>query len=256
MRDDVLPVLMYHALNPGADNTDHFDPVYSVTAATFAMQLDWLQAQGYTSVRLDNAQSSQNKRVLISFDDGDATNLSVALPLLRARQMVAEFFITSDFVGQAGMLAADDVRELADAGMGVQSHGRSHRFLEDLTEDDMFAELRDSKLRLEAIIGRTVTAIAFPGGRGGNRECDAALRAGYRHVLGSRPGPNAGHGAHECYDRIAITRNLALRDFQALVEWRGLRPRLARARFRVLHIPKRLLGNDRYQRLRARLLAR
>lgn len=256
MAEPTLPVLMYHALHGDASDPKSFDPVYSVTQAAFKAQLDWLRANGYHSVRLDDPVDPRARQVVISFDDGDVSNVRVALPLLRERGMVAEFFITSDFVGQAGMLAADEVRELADAGMGVQSHGRSHRFLEDLTEDDMFAELRDSKLRLEAIIGRTVTAIAFPGGRGGNRECDAALRTGYRHVLGSRPGPNAGHRAHECYDRIAITRNLALGDFQALVEWRGLRPRLARARFRVLHIPKRLLGNDRYQRLRARLLAR
>lgn len=247
---------MYHALHADSADAGRFDPVYSVDPAAFAAQLDWLCANGYRSVRLDDAEQASAMPIVISFDDGDATNLTVALPLLRERGMIAEFFITSDFIGTPGMLTAQDVQTLAEAGMGVQSHGRSHRFLEDLDEEAMFAELRDSKARLEATSGVPVTAIAFPGGRGGGRERDAALRLGYRHVLGSAPGCNRGHLPHECFERITITRDLPLADFAALVAWRGWRPRLARMRFRALRVPKRLLGNERYQRLRARLLSR
>lgn len=256
MVEHILPVLMYHGLHRSAEDPGRFDAVYNVTPANFAAQLDWLCANGYRSARLDDADAGASKRVVISFDDGDVSNVTVALPRLLERGMVAEFFITSDFIGQPGMLTAQDVRTLAQAGMGVQSHGRSHRFLEDLDDEAMYAELRDSKDRLEGAGGVPVTAIAFPGGRGGGRERDAALALGYRHILGSVPGCNRGRRPHECYERIAVTRNLQLREFASLVAWRGWRPRFARLRFRALRVPKRLLGNERYQRLRARLLAR
>lgn len=256
MAERILPVLMYHGLHDDAAAPGRFDGVYSVTPAAFAAQLDWLRGNGYRTVRLDEADPGRDRQVVISFDDGDVSNLTVALPLLAERGMTAECFITSDFIGEPGMLTMDNVRALADAGIGVQSHGRSHRFLEDLDDETMFAELRDSKARLEAAAGRTVTAIAFPGGRGGSRERDVALRLGYRHVLGSQPGPNRERRPHECYERIAVTRDMQLDEFAALVGWRGLRPRYARARFRALRIPKQLLGNDRYQRLRAMLLTR
>ncbi|HEX8777053.1 MAG TPA: polysaccharide deacetylase family protein [Rhodanobacter sp.] len=251
-----LPVLMYHGLHAGETDPGRFDPVYSVTPAAFAAQLDWLHEHGYRSVRLDDTRTGRDKQVVISFDDGDVSNLTVALPLLAERGMTAECFVTSDFIGAPGMLTVQDVHALAEAGIGVQSHGRSHRFLEDLDDDAMYAELRDSKARLEAASGRPVTALAFPGGRGGSRERDVALRLGYRHVLGSQPGPNRDRRAHECYERIAITREVPLGDFASLVAWRGWRPRYARARFRALRVPKQLLGNDRYQRLRAKLLTR
>lgn len=256
MADAPLPVLMYHGLHAGPASAGRFDDVYSAWPDQFAAQLDWLCANGYHSVRLDDAASQSGKAVVISFDDGDVSNVEVALPLLCERGMAAEFFITSDFIGQPGMLTTRDVRTLADAGMGVQSHGRSHRFLEDLDDDAMQAELHDSKQRLEAASGVPVTAIAFPGGRGGARERDTALQLGYRHVLGSAPGCNRWRRPFECYERVAVTRELALTDFAALVAWRGWRPRLASLRFRALRVPKRLLGNDRYQRLRARLLTR
>lgn len=256
MADGSLPVLMYHGLHAGDADPGRFDPVYSVTPDAFTAQLDWLAANGFRSTRLDSPRADTGKPVVISFDDGDISNFTVALPLLRERGMVAEFFITSDFIGQPGMLEVGNIRALADAGMGVQSHGRSHRFLEDLDEATMYAELRDSKRRLEAASGQPVTAIAFPGGRGAGRERDTALQIGYRHVLGSMPGRNLDRRPHECYERIAITRDLPLDDFASLIAWRGWRPRYARARFRALRVPKQLLGNDRYQRLRARLLAR
>lgn len=256
MADGSLPVLMYHGLHASDADAGRFDAVYSVSPEEFARQLDWLCNHGFRSVRLDATASGADKPVVISFDDGDVSNFTMALPLLRERGMVAEFFITSDFIGQPGMLEIGQIHALADAGMGVQSHGRSHRFLEDLDAEAMYAELRDSKARLEAASGQPVTGLAFPGGRGAGRERDTALQLGYRHVLGSTPGRNRERRPHECYERIAITRDLTPADFAALVAWRGWRPRLARARFRALRIPKRLLGNERYQRLRARLMAR
>jgi peptidoglycan/xylan/chitin deacetylase (PgdA/CDA1 family) len=249
-----LPVLMYHGLHQAAEA--RADRVYSVLPADFERQLDWLSDHGFRTIRLDGPApvAAHDKCVVISFDDGDATNCSVALPLLAARGMVAEFFVTSDFIGRPGMVSEDDVRALAMAGMGVQSHGRSHRFLEDLDAKELDAELIESKRRLESITGQAVTALALPGGRGAERERAAALRLGYRHVLTSIPGVNRGAFANDCRERIAITRGLDLDDFSNLLRWRGVRPRLIRVRYRLLSWPKALLGNRRYERLRARLL--
>lgn len=253
------PVLMYHGLHADERAHGRYDPVYSVRPDDFARQLDWLQDNGHRSVRIDghatNTEAAfDGQAVAITFDDGDVSNIEVALPLLRERGMTAEFFITSDFIGQPGMLTATNVRALADAGMGIGAHGRSHAFLEDLDDETLDAELRDSRACLSAIIGRDIDTLALPGGRGGERERSAAQSHGYRHLFGSVPGPNRATRAGDWQQRIAVTRETALADFAALVAWQGLRPRLARARFIALSWPKRVLGNAGYERLRARLL--
>jgi peptidoglycan/xylan/chitin deacetylase (PgdA/CDA1 family) len=250
----MLPILMYHGLHADA-RASGFDPVYSVRPHEFAQQLDWLCARGYRTVRLDQLDEPlPEKSIVISFDDGDASNRAIALPLLRARKMVAEFCITSDFIGQHGMVSANDVRALARAGMGVQSHGHTHRLLEDLDDAALHSELIISKHRLEALCDREVRAIALPGGRGGTRERDAALRVGYRLVLTSVPGINRGALASNCCERIAVTRDMPMENFVAMVQWRGWTPRIAQLRYRALVFPKRVLGNARYERVRARLL--
>ncbi|UNK50270.1 polysaccharide deacetylase family protein [Lysobacter sp. S4-A87] len=250
-----LPILMYHGLHVDADSRGRFDPVYSVEPDRFARQLDWIQAQGLRSMLLDEAMQQRGDRaVVISFDDGDVSNVEVALPQLLERGMKAEFFITTGFIGATGMLSADEVRELAAAGMGIGSHGCSHAFLEDLDTTALMSELDDSRCRLQALSRRPVEAIALPGGRGGERELRAAQSLGYQHLLGSVPGPNLRARGDCCLQRLAITRNLGMDDFAALVRWQGLSPRLLQARHAALSLPKRVLGNKGYERLRERLL--
>lgn len=250
-----LPVLMYHGLHEGAAGGGAWDPVYSVAPAAFARQLDWLVGHGYRSVGLADLAGGMlpARGVLISFDDGDASNLEVAVPMLRARGFTAVFFITSGFLGRPGMLAPEGVPALRAAGMEIGSHGASHRYLPDLDASSLAGELAASQACLETLAATPVAALALPGGRGGERERRAALAQGYRWLFGSVPGPNREPRPGQWLERLAIRRDLALGDFAALVEWRGPLPRIAAARHRLLGLGKRLLGNARYERLRTHM---
>lgn len=259
----MVPILMYHGLHDSPRSAGRFDPVYSVSPATFARQLDWLGGNGYAGVGLEQAfggddaagnTNNPTRKVVISFDDGDVSNIEVALPMLQERGMRAEFFITTGFIDQPGMLSTGDVRALADAGMGIGSHGCSHAFLEDLDEPRLLAELQDSRKRLQSITGRPVSALALPGGRGGDREQRLALELGYRHLLGSVPGINRRPRPGDWLERIAVTRGLDLVDFSTRVRWHGMRPRMLQVRHQALGVTKRVLGNAGYERLRERLL--
>lgn len=254
-----LPILMYHGLHADPQSHGRFDPVYSVHPEAFARQLDLLVSEGWSTVSLDAAGighrlPSQARQLVITFDDGDVSNVEVALPLLAERGFTAHFFITSGFIDQPGMLSSADVRTLADAGMGIGSHGATHLFLEDLGPEALDAELRESRLRLQQASGRDVTSLALPGGRGGERERRVATAMGYQHLLGSVPGPNQPPRAGQWLERLAVTRDMDDAKFAALVGWKGLRPRLALARFHALALPKRMLGNAAYEKIRARLL--
>jgi peptidoglycan/xylan/chitin deacetylase (PgdA/CDA1 family) len=251
------PVLMYHGVHVRPGGEGHFDPVYSVDPGVFEAHLMALQALGLQSARLrDLSGAAPPKPVVITFDDGDASNYEVALPLLQAYGMVAEFFVVSDRVGRPGWLTAAQIRAIAEAGMGVQSHARSHRYLSDLSGPDLERELAESRHRLSLLSGQPVEALSLPGGRGGARELEAARAARYRHVLGSRPALNRRLDGPECLDRIAITRGLPLDEFRDLLRWRGAAPRVARFRYEALRLPKRVLGNAIYQRVRELVVSR
>ena len=249
-----LPVLLYHGIHATARSAGVFDARYSVSTAAFTAQLDWLAAAGFRTMRLGQERSEHD--VVLTFDDGDVSFAEVALPLLAERGMTAEFFITSDFVGRPGMVGPGQVRALAAGGMGVQSHGRTHRCLDGLTAAELDAELVESRARLEQWSGRPVDAVAAPGGRAGPRELRAAHAAGYRFVLNSVPGPNRDPRPGQYLRRIAITRRTDLAEFSGLVRWRGAAPRRQVLRTAALEVPKRALGNAGYDAIRSVLRRR
>ena len=66
------------------------------------------------------------------------------------------------------MMTSAQVRELADAGMGIGAHTMTHPILRTLSEEAARAEIDDSRRALEKIAGTSVRAFAYPNGRPGD----------------------------------------------------------------------------------------
>lgn len=252
-----LLVLMYHGIHESRTSHGHFDPRYSLKPGQFRAQMQlltqmgvagWLPVAGEALVA--PAAPADRNMVLITFDDGDVSNLEQALPILQASGLSAVFFITRDHVGQRGMISRGGLRELADAGMVIGSHGLSHRFLNTLSPAALAIELASSRDFLQQVTGRQVVLLSLPGGRGGPREIKAAHEAGYRSVLGSRPGNNLATPAGGLIDRVVISRQTKANDFEQLVRWQGPAVWRQCARYRLLGWPRRLLGDRGYDQLR------
>jgi peptidoglycan/xylan/chitin deacetylase (PgdA/CDA1 family) len=96
-------------------------------------------------------------------------------------------------LGRGRFLTWDDARALVDAGMSIGSHARSHRSLASLSEGEQICELAESKRTLEAELGRTVEALAYPYGWPGTFDSTTerlALEAGYKVAFTSMAGVN------------------------------------------------------------------
>ena len=256
-----LVVLMYHGIHESRSDRGHFDPRYSLMPGEFRAQMlvlrelgvaGWVPVAGEALVA--PAAPVDQQMALISFDDGDASNVDQALPILQESGLSAVFFITRDHVGQRGMISRAGLRELADAGMVIGSHGLSHRFLNTLSPAALAVELASSRDFLQQATGRPVVLLSLPGGRGGPREIQAAHVAGYRSVFGSRPGNNLATPAGGLIDRVVISRQTDLAAFEQLVRWQGPAVWRQYARYRLLGWPKRLLGDRGYDRLRRALV--
>lgn len=84
-----------------------------------------------------------------------------------------------------------DIHALADEGMDVESHTRTHRVLETLDDHELQDELVTSRLELELALRRPVRALAYPvGRRPPGRVRRAVARAGYQIGLTNLGGVN------------------------------------------------------------------
>ena len=102
--------------------------------------------------------------VQLTFDDGNASDVSIALPRLLERGLSAEFFVLAGLLGEPGRLDAADVRELHDAGMRVGSHGWAHRDWRRIDPRLRVEEFGDARRVLAALIGDAVSRVAIPFG--------------------------------------------------------------------------------------------
>lgn len=244
-----IPVLTYHALCPSYEEWMNSPPAeawYALTAAQFESHMEFLASEGFTTVLLSEflgGRASRNVLVL-TFDDGDESNIRIALPILRLFGFRAEFFVTVSCVGQTGFMTWGDLGHLLDVGMSVQSHGLHHRALTNLSDNQLQDELRWSKDLLQRKLGHDVKYLAVPGGFTNQRVYREAFLAGYEAVCNSEASLAR---SGRIVSRIAIAHSSSQQTFESLVRqefWSLLRMRAQREFGKAA---KALLGVQRYE---------
>lgn len=138
--------------------------------------------------QIPRLSASYSMPIEITFDDGNASDLAVALPELRQRNLNASFFVCAGRLGMPEYLDRAGLRCLLDAGMQIGSHGMHHRDWQTLSDEALTEEISTARKMLEDACGRTVNAAAVPFGSY-NRRVLARLKAeGFSHVYTSDRG--------------------------------------------------------------------
>ena len=152
----------------------------------FASFLALLNKNGYRTCRLcDIAPNwpeilSEERTVVLTFDDGYLNNRLYAAKLLKQYGMTGTFFIPAQFIGETRQrisferyfgafatefLAWSDLREMIAEGFEIGSHGLRHRSIGELHERAAREEIFESKRILEAQLRTEIVSFAYPKGR-------------------------------------------------------------------------------------------
>lgn len=168
-------VLMYHSV--AAYSEDPY--LVTVDPKRFERQLHWLRGRGLRGVSMRElvaAASAGRARGLVglTFDDGYADFAENALPALRRHGCTATVFVIVGRMGgsndwdregpRKSLMTADEVREVAAAGMEVGSHGVRHRHLSALPEPELRDEVLGSRERLADAVGADIGGFCYPYG--------------------------------------------------------------------------------------------
>jgi peptidoglycan/xylan/chitin deacetylase (PgdA/CDA1 family) len=124
----------------------------------------------------------------ISFDDGNASDLEIALPALRDRDLDATFFVLAGRLDEPGYLTAEDLRTLRGAGMRIGLHGMSHRPWRSLGDLELEEEIVDARDLLEDEIGAPLDRAACPFGSYDRRVLGRLRGAGFDAIFTSDGG--------------------------------------------------------------------
>ncbi len=201
-----LMVLFYHRIADDAASP------WTCSNRLFARQIRWLQNR-FELISLGEAQrrmrSGRNHRpaVSITFDDGYAANCHQAIPLLIEQQIPCTYFVSSRCVfdgvpfphdvanayeGRPNTI--DEIRAMADAGIEIGGHTRTHCDLGRLNNPaKLYDELIGGGEDLQQAIGRPVRYFAFPFGMRSNLNPEVfrlARQFGYDGVCSAFGGYN------------------------------------------------------------------
>jgi peptidoglycan/xylan/chitin deacetylase (PgdA/CDA1 family) len=217
----------------------------------FRRQIRWLQ-QHFDVVSLEEAQRriqcGYNDRacVTLTFDDGYADNCREALPFLLSQRIPFTYFVSTHFmltgepfphdVALGRPLAPNtpqQIRELAQAGVEIGGHTRSHLDLGPVTDAGrLHDELFVARGELEQLTGTRVRYFAFPFGQHRNLSqvaFEAAHAAGYEAVCSAYGGFNFPGDDSFHIQRIHLDENMT-----RMKNW-------------VTGDPRKLLSHERFQ---------
>lgn len=167
-------ILTYHSLD------DTGSPV-SIRPDTFRRHVDWLDAGPAEVVPLARLRRLPPDRdaVALTFDDGFRSFLDHGWPLLRDRGLPATLFVVTGHVGGRNdwgtpaerrsvpdlpLLGWEELDRLAEEGVEIASHTRTHPRLGEAGSGRVADEVEGSADDIERRLGRRPRAFAYPYG--------------------------------------------------------------------------------------------
>lgn len=209
------PILMYHAFAaPG-------DPVsrYIIGIEEFQRQMAYLERHRYRVLslteiaeRIGAGEALPARSVALTIDDGYLDNYELAYPVLRRFGFPATIYIVSSRVGGVNdwdsnsplagrpLVNWEQAREMAENGIEIGAHTRSHPHLTTIPSDQVQEELAGSKDEIEAALGLPVRHFAYPHGDVDAEVERIAARVGFESSCSVRSGlNNFGDPLHRLY---------------------------------------------------------
>jgi peptidoglycan/xylan/chitin deacetylase (PgdA/CDA1 family) len=189
------PILMYHAVS--RERGRRFRR-FVVTPESFEEQMSYLAAVGFrvcgvSQLAEARAQRSdtRSKLLALTFDDAFQELLPHVVPVLRRHGFGATVYVPTAYIGASSrwldgigegkraILDADELRELAAAGIECGAHGHTHAALDAMPVEAARIEADMSKKLLEETLGAEVRTFAYPYGYESTAVRKAVAAAGY-----------------------------------------------------------------------------
>jgi len=170
-----LPVLTLHSVDYQPDDRytispDEFRDLVRLLSSEF-------RPRTLASIVDDikNGRTPDPRDVLITFDDGYQNNYLHARPILIEHGVPAVFFILPAMLGQYNLwdnpatyihphMTPQEVQSLAADGFEIGSHGLTHHNLIKFGQARIYQELKESRVSLERLLEREISAFSYPFG--------------------------------------------------------------------------------------------
>ena len=172
--DAEVPILMYHYVSELPPDADVYRRDLTVSPEAFEAQLQYLDEADYHPItltdlylHLSEGYPLPENPVILTFDDGYRDAYEVVFPELLDHGFPATFFVlaTPAHYESEAYLTWSQVKEMSDAGMDIQAHGRDHVDLRGRSYDFLVYQTLGIKEAIEHHTGQVPRFFCYPSGR-------------------------------------------------------------------------------------------
>ncbi|MGC2575228.1 MAG: polysaccharide deacetylase family protein [Candidatus Nitrosopolaris sp.] len=167
-------------------NTDNLSILNHYHDQSVSTDLNFTPSSSHSIVKgnVSGVTNSNNKVIMLGFDDGWKGQITFAKPILDKYGFKASFFVVCDYVNSGGIRRMNwqDIATLQKDGMDIESHTMTHADLSGLKQDRLDYEIGGSKQCL-ASHGYNSTIFAYPYNSGSN-DPDVVTTVGKYYDIG------------------------------------------------------------------------
>lgn len=166
-----VPILCYHQIREWRNTDSKTAQNYIVPVQTFRDQMKMLADSGYHTILPDQLYAYlttgaplPSKPIMLTFDDTDLEQFTVATPEMEKYGFKGVFFVMTVSLGRPNYMSKAQVKALADSGHTIGSHTWDHHNVKQYQGQDWVTQIEKPSKQLESITGKPITWFAYPFG--------------------------------------------------------------------------------------------
>jgi peptidoglycan/xylan/chitin deacetylase (PgdA/CDA1 family) len=166
-----VPILCYHQIRDWRDTDSKTAQNYIVPPQAFRDQLKMLADNGYHTILPDQLYAYLTtgaalppKPIMLTFDDTDLDQFTVATPEMDKYGFKGVFFIMTVSLGRPNYMSKAQVKALSDSGHSIGSHTWDHHNVKQYQGQDWVTQIEKPSKQLETITGKPISYFAYPFG--------------------------------------------------------------------------------------------
>jgi peptidoglycan/xylan/chitin deacetylase (PgdA/CDA1 family) len=166
-----VPILCYHQIRDWKPTDSKTAQAYIVPPASFKEQMKMLADSGYHTILPDQLYAYLNegtplpsKPVMLTFDDTDLDQYTVAKPIMDKYNFKGVFFVMTVSIGRPRYMTKEQIKDLSDKGHVIASHTWDHHNVKKYQGQDWVTQIEKPTKQLEAITGKPIKYFAYPFG--------------------------------------------------------------------------------------------
>ena len=166
-----VPILCYHQIRDWKPKDSQTAKDYITPIATFKGHMKMLADSGYHTILLDqlydylnNGTPLPSKPIVLTFDDTDLDQYTIAAPEMKKYGFKGAFFVMTVSLGRPNYMSKAQVKDLSVQGQDIGSHTWDHHNVKKYQGKDWETQIDKPTKTLEEITGKKIYHFAYPFG--------------------------------------------------------------------------------------------